>query len=141
MADTLPRHVRKYVEKELILYQRHKLELENLRADILESTERPADITGRRAEGSHSNPTEVKGIRLEMDRYIFHLAKRIDEIERTYERLSLEEKHFVDLCYFTPRNETINNYRICQKMFISKTKLYRIKGEVLEKFAVAMALI
>ncbi len=141
MADTLPRHVRKYVEKELILYQRHKLELENLRADILESTERPADITGRRAGGSHSNPTEVKGIRLEMDRYIFHLAKRIDEIERTYERLSPEEKLLVDLCYFAQRNETNNNYRICQKMFISKSKLYRIKGEVLEKFAVAMSLI
>ena len=140
MADTLPRHVRKYVEKELILYQRHKLELENLRADILESTERPADITGRRAEGSHSNPTELKGIRLEMDRYILLLAKRIDEIETTYDCLSSEERRLVDLCYFTP-NRPCNNYWICQKMFISKAKLYRIKGEVLEKFAVAMALI
>lgn len=118
----------KHIEGELYHFHETKKELQQIRDEILHTTDNPPN------DMNISDPTGEKATSLLNDRRIQHLEKVIDTISTVYEDLPDGKKRLVQLLYWNhPQQYTWEG--IAKKCYISKRQAQRWRKSIVEQIA------
>lgn len=135
----LTRQEFKFVERKLYDYPANKQIIRDYEAQREAILHRTKDNDGQPRGSGIGKPTETTAIQLALlEQRVKCEAFWIRAIEDTMELLSDEDKMLVRLKYF---EGYLTNDGIMLKMGMSKKRFYRMRDEIITKFARRMALI
>lgn len=92
----VPYHIKKYIENELYHYIDNKQLIEEMRQDIVD--ESPTQ-DGQPRGNQTSDPTSRKVTKLISTRTLLIAEKKVNQIDRAYNRLVKEEQEVVDIIF------------------------------------------
>lgn len=135
----LTRQEFKFVERKLYDYPANKQIIRNYEAQREAILHRTKDNDGQPRGSGIGKPTETTAIQLALlEQRVRCESFWIRAIEDTMELLSDEDKMLVQLKYF---EGYLTNDGIMLKMGMSKKRFYRMRDEIITKFARRMTLI
>jgi len=142
MTDKVPDHVLEFVEKELYDYPINRetvMEYLRRRGDVLAQGRQAPDGDGRREGGPPSDPTHASAVRLlALERSAERARFYVEAIDSTMRVLNEEERRMVKRRYF---DRDITNAGLAHELNMSERQFYRMRYEVVRKFAMRMTLI
>ena len=128
-----------FVEQKLYNYRTHKQIIADYEAQREAILHRSKDNDGQPRGSGIGKPTETTAIQLALlEQRVRCESFWIRAIEDTMELLSDEDKMLVQLKYF---EGYLTNDGIMFKMGIERNRFYRMRAEIITKFAKRMALI
>lgn len=132
----IDKKVYKYIDYELMHYEDNKKKLEEIREEILESSPLPPDGQPK-GQGSTSNPTEQKAVKLISSVALMKIEKTLDAINRVYNNLESDYKLFFDWHYI----KGAGIVKTCQETKISEATYYRWRDRIIYMVGEEMGLI
>lgn len=121
----IDKKVYKYIDYELLHYEDNKKRLDEIREEILEASPLPPDGQPH-GQGSTSNPTEQKAVKLISSVALMKIEKTIGAIDKVYDHLENDYKKFFDWNY--KRNAGI--VKTCQEVNISEKTYHRWRDRI-----------
>lgn len=142
LDERVPQHVFRFVERELYDYpvNREKvLDYLRRRNDVLARGRQPHDGEGRRETGLPSDPTHAAVLRLlALERSAERAQFYVNAIDSVLRTLNEEERRLVKRKYF---DNDITNDGLIREMAMGKDRFYRMRQEVIRKFAIRFGLL
>ncbi len=125
-----------YIEFELKHYNDNAKKIEEIRANIIETSPEPADGQPK-GQGGTSKPTERKGIKLVSSTSLLKMESTNDAIKKVYKQLDKNYKDFFDWNYI----KQVGIVKTCQKVNISEATFYRWRDKIVYAVGEEMGII
>lgn len=142
LDERIPSHVFRYVERELYDYPINRAKVMDYlqrRQELMAQGRQWPENDGRKEEGVPSDPTQMAVIRLlALERSAERAQFYVNAIDSVMNVLNEEERRFVKRKYFD--NDTTNE-ALAAEMNMSKERYYRMREEVIRKFALRFGVI
>lgn len=135
MPKKLDSRVFKYIEFELYNYDETRIQLQELRNDILDSSS--AYIVSTHNDSHVSDPTASKAIALVSSVAIARMERVLRAIDRALSRLHDEHRMLFDLKY----RKKLSVQQICLQMPTTRQSYYRYRDAVVRMVACELGLI
>lgn len=132
----IDKKVYKYIDYELQHYEDNKKKLEEIREEILEASPLPPDGQPK-GQGSTSNPTEQKAVKLISSVALVKIEKTLNSIDKVYDRLEQDYKNFFDWNY----KKGVGIVRTCQEVNISERTFYNMRDKIVYNVGMELGLI
>lgn len=122
-----------YLEQELLAYSRIYEAVEKIRQDIMSPYQEFEQVQGIQKSGN-SSVVENTVIHLTSDKRLMRLQEIKDAIDYVYDNSNYVTQEFMELYYFKkPRRFTVQG--VSQNMNVGESTAYRIRREIIGKFA------
>lgn len=129
----MKKSVFRYIEAELYDYHETLKEIDLLREEIIEGSQRLAS-----GKSTHiSDPTASKVSRLLMDRRIRRLEEVATAIGRVYDNIPREKQRLIELKYWDKR---YTNTGVAQELHVGEMTFYRWRRHIIEAIAQELGL-
>jgi hypothetical protein len=140
--NRVPEHIIRYIEDELRLYKTYKSTVSELELDLEDLLERSRQISfesvpNRNGPGDPVNLTALRSLMIEEK--MKQALSRIRKIETGLTILNPEEKNIVESRYLSGVEYTHD--QIIIQLRLNRNRYYKLREEIIQKFAMVFGLI
>lgn len=140
--EKIPSHVFRFVERELYDYPVNRdkvVDYLQRRQAVLGASRQAPENDGRKEEGNPSDPTHDASIRLlALERSAERAQFYVNAIDAVMNVLNEEQRRLVKRKYF---DDDVTNEALAAELNMGKERYYRMREEVVRKFALRFGVI